>query len=425
MPFQMPQLQDNIGNALANIGQIRQQRTQNALAERQAGLQEREAAQRDQQLRRQQQEFDTAQQTAAQERQRAALADVFNAVEQGKTPERAMQIGASIMQSPEWQARFGQGGDTLAQKMLANPDAWKPENIRTAAAKFGIRLRSQELADMATEARVKRAPTQPQYRMVQDADRGYVRVDLGTGERTSLGFSALAPVPQAPVSVTYQAAPTTLMDLATGQPVLGRFNPKTGGYERADVPGGLAPVQPAPPTMTEGQSKALLFGSRMREANGIFDQLATEGVTTLPLGYRAASETPILGAAVIGNASETTQSLDQAQRDFINATLRRESGASISQPEFDNADRQYFPQPGDGPRVIEQKRRNRQLAEQGILAEVPESRRNSVQPRPDANKPRAAGTPADPVRVTSPAEAQALPKGTVFITPDGRTRVRQ
>mgnify|MGYP000653332085 CR=1 FL=1 len=61
MPFQMPQLQDNIGNALANIGQIRQQRTQNALAERQIGLSEAEG-------RRQQQQFD-AEQAAAQRAQ--------------------------------------------------------------------------------------------------------------------------------------------------------------------------------------------------------------------------------------------------------------------------------------------------------------------------------------------------------------------
>jgi hypothetical protein len=52
----------------------------------------------------------------------------------------------------------------------------------------------------------------------------------------------------------------------------------------------------------------------------------------------------------------------QAERNFINAVLRKESGAVISDSEFDNARRQYIPQPGDDPQTKEQKRRNRQTA---------------------------------------------------------------
>lgn len=62
------------------------------------------------------------------------------------------------------------------------------------------------------------------------------------------------------------------------------------------------------------------------------------------------------------------QKFDQAQRDFINATLRRESGAVISDSEFDNANKQYFPMPGDTPEVIQQKRANRMEAIKGIGA---------------------------------------------------------
>jgi 3-deoxy-D-arabino-heptulosonate 7-phosphate (DAHP) synthase len=70
-------------------------------------------------------------------------------------------------------------------------------------------------------------------------------------------------------------------------------------------------------------------------------------------------------------ASPGEQQVEQAQRDFINAVLRRESGAVISNDEFANGRRQYFPQPGDTPQVIEQKRRNREMAIQGIMMEVP------------------------------------------------------
>ena len=65
--------------------------------------------------------------------------------------------------------------------------------------------------------------------------------------------------------------------------------------------------------------------------------------------------------------SEDYQLYAQAKRDFINATLRQESGAAIAESEFDSANRQYFPMPGDSPAVIEQKRRNRETAIQSFM----------------------------------------------------------
>jgi hypothetical protein len=64
--------------------------------------------------------------------------------------------------------------------------------------------------------------------------------------------------------------------------------------------------------------------------------------------------------------SKEYQMADQAKRDFINAILRRESGAVISPTEFANAEKQYFPRPGDSPEVILQKKRNRQIALEGV-----------------------------------------------------------
>lgn len=55
------------------------------------------------------------------------------------------------------------------------------------------------------------------------------------------------------------------------------------------------------------------------------------------------------------------QQFDQAQRDFINAVLRRESGAVINQSEFDSAYKQYIPSTGDSKEVLQQKKNNREL----------------------------------------------------------------
>lgn len=59
--------------------------------------------------------------------------------------------------------------------------------------------------------------------------------------------------------------------------------------------------------------------------------------------------------------STEMQQYMQAASNFINAKLRRESGAVISPTEFTEARSQYLPQPGDKPEVLKQKKANRDL----------------------------------------------------------------
>jgi hypothetical protein len=82
----------------------------------------------------------------------------------------------------------------------------------------------------------------------------------------------------------------------------------------------------------------------------------------------------------------------QAQRDFVNAILRKESGAAISQGEFNNAEKQYFPQPGDGPEVIAQKRQNRLTAMQSMAREGGPGYRPPPSILPQADQPKASGS---------------------------------
>lgn len=56
------------------------------------------------------------------------------------------------------------------------------------------------------------------------------------------------------------------------------------------------------------------------------------------------------------------QAFDQSKKSFVNAVLRLESGAVIADSEFANADKQYFPQPGDSESVIAQKSEERRRA---------------------------------------------------------------
>jgi hypothetical protein len=145
------------------------------------------------------------------------------------------------------------------------------------------------------------------------------------------------------------------------------------------------PLGQKPKDMTDAQSKALLFGARMKAANAALDKLAAGGTNMPSVIKLAADNIPLVGGAAgaVANtvvASKAQQQVEQAQRDFINAVLRRESGAVISEPEFINARKQYFPSVGDSPEVIAQKRQNRREAERLILAEVPLARQGEVNP---------------------------------------------
>jgi hypothetical protein len=158
------------------------------------------------------------------------------------------------------------------------------------------------------------------------------------------------------------------------------------------------PLPPKDKPLNDSQSKALLFGTRMQESNAILSDTASRGVTQPGLVKRVAEGTGnILGLGTesmggalsdaAGKATNWTQSgdqqqVEQAQRDFINAVLRRESGASIAPHEFRNAEKQYFPQPNDGEEVLANKARNRQIAIEGMLAEVPNGKRLKVPPKP-------------------------------------------
>lgn len=122
--------------------------------------------------------------------------------------------------------------------------------------------------------------------------------------------------------------------------------------------------------LTEFQGKAAGYGARAGAASDIIDMIGQGGQVQPGMIKRMAESIPMIGES-LGTALNWTQSpkeqqIEQAQRDFVNAVLRQESGAAISPGEFENAKRQYFPQPGDSPDVIQQKQRNRELAVSGF-----------------------------------------------------------
>lgn len=135
------------------------------------------------------------------------------------------------------------------------------------------------------------------------------------------------------------------------------------------IPGGPGDKAKAP---TEFQGKSAGFGARAQAADKIIASI--EGKYN-PAAINAKQQ--VEGAWLVGGAlgaatnkfalDANDQKAEQAQRDFINAVLRQESGAAIAESEFANAKKQYFPQPGDGKEVIAQKANNRKMAIQGFM----------------------------------------------------------
>ena len=158
--------------------------------------------------------------------------------------------------------------------------------------------------------------------------------------------------------------------------------------------------------LTEYQGKSVTFGTRAAEANNILNNLEGEysrmGATFLPSWL---------------NSTEGQQA-QQAQRNFVNAVLRQESGAAINASEFENARKQYFAQPGDEPAVVDQKKRNRELVIQGFSRQAGPGGKD-IKEVFDNPPPKAPKT-----TFTSLAEAEkaSLPKGTI-ITINGKKAI--
>lgn len=189
------------------------------------------------------------------------------------------------------------------------------------------------------------------------------------------------------------------------------FDPRTGTMTPAMGPGGT-PIKGNKP-LTEYQGKSTGFGMRAENASGIIDRVGKGGEVQPSLLKRAVEDLPLVGGGLgmAANKFQTPeqQQVEQGQRDFINAVLRQESGAAISASEFDNARKQYFPQPGDSPQVVAQKKGNREMAINGFRISAGPGAKNfgGAQPQaPQAGVPKIGsvdgnhvylgGNPADP-----------------------------
>lgn len=140
-------------------------------------------------------------------------------------------------------------------------------------------------------------------------------------------------------------------------PFVMKVDPMTGKMDQVENPAyKLNEKDP-----TAAQETTALYAGRLKQANDIFDNLESY-ISNLPVVGTKMNE-----LAPNWLKSSEYQSYVQAQKNFLNAVLRRESGAVISPSEFKEGREQYFPQPGDKPEVIAQKKQNRRLVMENFI----------------------------------------------------------
>lgn len=210
---------------------------------------------------------------------------------------------------------------------------------------------------------------------------------------------------QDPGSPAYAAAyaqvgaEKVLADGTRVRPDMSPYHTPTMAPPGVAAPASSAPGQPAAPVggenygaarvtqgdkMNDGQANAALYSDRMAAANKVISSM--EDVQTSSKEH-ALERVPLAGNYLI---SDKYQQASQAQRDFVNAVLRRESGAAIASSEFESAQKQYFPQPGDNPATLKQKADNRTLAINGIKRAAGSGYKPADQPAAASSAPAAA-----------------------------------
>ena len=238
----------------------------------------------------------------------------------------------------------------------------------------------------------------PNKTIHEDAN-GLLAIDNRTGVATPVvyGSTGIQPAPIAapgasmmrqppPAASTNQRIPaipgmTSVLD-QTGAPLVAQDSERMPGM----------PVAGKGQNLTESQGNATAFGLRMKEANSILENLAKKGT----LRGANIESTPFIGESlgkilpsVLGGTSAVQQQVNQAKSNFITAVLRKESGATILDSEFDREDKKYFPQVNDSDAVIKQKDTARKLAIKAMEYQAGPGAKNIQKYQPSGGIPGA------------------------------------
>jgi len=244
------------------------------------------------------------------------------------------------------------------------------------------------IADQLAREKFAWEKANPGYELKEAEDGSIVGVNKRTLQAFPVSMGGGAAPAAAPMAQT--GVPSARLPAATTVPAI----PGMTSVLDQQVPA-TAPVVSAVGTrlmgkaqnLTESQSNATAYGMRMKEANAILDTMAKQGT----LRGANIEAVPFVGEGLgkvlpsaLGGTSAAQQQVNQAKSNFITAVLRKESGAVISDSEFDREDKKYFPQVNDSPAVIKQKENARKLAIKAMEIQAGPGAKNIQQLQPSS-----------------------------------------
>jgi hypothetical protein len=283
----------------------------------------------------------------------------------------------------------GTGGRLMARAGLGGPATVVPGSEFTKGKTFAditaernANLSASRLAFDQNKFAWEKA--NPGFELKEAEDGSIVGVNKRTLQAfpVTVGGAAPAAAPMAQTGVPGARLPAT-----TTVPAIPGMTSVLDQQAPAAAPAAGTPLRGKGTPMTESQSNATAYGMRMKEANAILDDLSKKGV----LKGAVIEATPLIGGTLgqvlpsaLGGTSAAQQQVNQAKSNFITAVLRKESGAVISDSEFDREDKKYFPQINDSPSVIKQKENARKLAIKAIEVQAGPGAKSIQQLQPSA-----------------------------------------
>lgn len=122
--------------------------------------------------------------------------------------------------------------------------------------------------------------------------------------------------------------------------------------------------------LTEGQAKDLTYAQRADQASPKLEELGSKIITLNPASFKtqmSLASSPLTS----GSVSPEVRQYNQAAKNFLTATLRRESGATIAPSEFNEAFQIYIPFPGDDQATLQAKKQARETTIASFKGNVP------------------------------------------------------
>lgn len=287
--------------------------------------------------------------TREEQRQIAAEAAAMSAAERAAEAakiENGVKMGLAARNAQEW------------DQMMA---ATAPELV----GQFGQRdMLANRFMSIAEILKRQEAPDP-----LKGAPSGYMFNDP---RNPAAGVSRLPGMDEGP---TFRAA--TPQEAAQYGATAGQFNTRTGQFTAINPPSGFAvttgpdgqlTVQQGPGVtgkpFTEGQSKDNVYATRAEGALQRFEPVA-DAMTSVSDRALNLDPTGIVRGAM---QSDEFQVAQNAGNEFLQAILRKDTGAAITAQEQELYGQTYLPQPGDNPAVLQAKREARARALEALRA---------------------------------------------------------